>query len=97
MDTTSYLLSIPVEILVMITSFLPKHYLYIFAHHVCSELKYILQSLTVNDHIGLSKICEMAALEGNLNVLQWARRNKYNWDSSICVRAAKNGHLEISG
>ena len=39
--------------------------------------------------------CMYAAREGNLEVLQWARRNGCPWDEQTCAAAAKGGHLEL--
>nr|WIL04766.1 ankyrin repeat-containing protein [Cedratvirus duvanny] len=40
-------------------------------------------------------VCTIAAENGHLEVLQWARANGFPWDLSICTIAAKNGHLEV--
>src|SRR5580698_6724858 len=32
---------------------------------------------------------------GYLNIIQWARENGYDWNSSICYYAARGGHLEV--
>nr|WIL04759.1 ankyrin repeat-containing protein [Cedratvirus duvanny] len=40
-------------------------------------------------------VCTIAAKNGQLKVLQWARANGYSWNEDTCVYAAKEGHLEI--
>jgi hypothetical protein len=41
------------------------------------------------------KLCNVAALEGNLAGLQWSRNHGYFWDSLTCANAAQGGHLEV--
>lgn len=38
---------------------------------------------------------ERAALNGHLEVLQWARDNQCLWTEWPCAIAAQNGHLEV--
>jgi hypothetical protein len=51
--------------------------------------------------IGLSRgnskmqVCNMAALKGHLEILQWARLQNCPWDKYTCSWAAKHGHLEV--
>ena len=40
-------------------------------------------------------ICEIAAQNGWLDLLIWARQNNCEWDNSVCSYAALNGHLEV--
>ncbi|CAN0438640.1 unnamed protein product, partial [Ectocarpus fasciculatus] len=40
-------------------------------------------------------LCEKAAYNGHLEVLQWARNNGCPWDEKTCSWAAGNGHLEV--
>jgi hypothetical protein len=48
-----------------------------------------------------TSLCNWAALNGHLKILQWARDRKIHgddvcsWNSSTCANAAKNGHLKI--
>jgi hypothetical protein len=35
-----------------------------------------------------------AASNGLLNVIKWARQNKYSWDELTCSHAAR-GHLKV--
>ena len=39
--------------------------------------------------------CSYAALNGNLDLLKWARENGCEWDSWTCSNAALNGHLDV--
>nr|UDO47194.1 ankyrin repeat [Pandoravirus massiliensis] len=39
-------------------------------------------------------MAELAA-RGHLEVLRWARKNKYPWDDRVCTEAARRGHLEV--
>ena len=39
--------------------------------------------------------CRFAALDGNLDVLQWAREHGCEWDEGTCAYAAGGGHLDV--
>jgi hypothetical protein len=39
--------------------------------------------------------CNIAAKNGWLDLLKWARLNGYHWDRETCSNAAENGHLEV--
>ena len=45
--------------------------------------------------IGIVGTCRTAAGGGHLEVLQWARTNGCDWDSSTCSNAAAGGYLEV--
>src|SRR5437868_7835842 len=40
-------------------------------------------------------ICNIAARNGLLDLLIWARQKGCYWDDRVCNEAAKNGHLEV--
>jgi len=40
-------------------------------------------------------ICNIAAKNGWLDLLIWARQNGCYWNSLVCSYAALNGHLEV--
>jgi hypothetical protein len=42
-----------------------------------------------------ANMCSLAASEGHLEMLKWAKKNGYNWDEITCSLASKGGHLEI--
>jgi hypothetical protein len=42
-----------------------------------------------------SDICNQAAINGHLEMLQWARSNDFYWDRWTCINAAENGQLEV--
>jgi hypothetical protein len=42
-----------------------------------------------------SILCNIAAREGNFNVLKYLRSIHCPWDGRICASAAKNGHLDV--
>ena len=95
MDPINYIDIIPNEILCMITAYLPAHYLYIFIKMVCKDLAEQLAGLIHSDDKPLKKLCNMAAKDGHLEVLKWARENGCEWNSNTCANAAENGHLEV--
>ena len=41
------------------------------------------------------EICAVAAENGHLGALQWARRHQIPWDERTCAAAAKGGHSEL--
>ena len=41
------------------------------------------------------EVCSFAALAGKLDVIKFARKNGWKWDTRTCSEAAKEGHLEI--
>lgn len=43
----------------------------------------------------LEDVCEKAATEGNLEILQLARKHGYAWDEKTCEAAARAGHLTV--
>ena len=45
--------------------------------------------------MGYDDMRYIAAQNGHLEVLQWARNNGCDWDSDTCACAAQNGHLEV--
>ena len=40
-------------------------------------------------------VCNIAAVNGWIDLLQWAIKNGCDWDSWTCTYAAENGQLEI--
>src|SRR5271170_6107046 len=42
-----------------------------------------------------NNICRIAAENGWLDLLKWARKNGYYWDSWTCSDAALDGHLAL--
>ena len=40
-------------------------------------------------------VCNIAAHNGWLDLLIWARQNDCEWNSDVCGNAAWNGHLEV--
>jgi hypothetical protein len=48
-----------------------------------------------NNNLGRKLECRTIASYGYLEVLKWARKNDYDWDSKTCDIAAKNGHFEV--
>src|SRR5947207_3703945 len=42
-----------------------------------------------------SHVCNIAAKNGWIDLLKWARERKYRWNILTCIYAAENGHLEL--
>ena len=43
----------------------------------------------------INKVSELAANDGSLSILKWARENEFKWDKDTCKSAAHNGHLDV--
>jgi hypothetical protein len=95
MESINYLEIIPNEVLYMITAHIPAPYSYIFVTMTCKDIALRLSSLIKYGDKPLKKLCEIAAKDGHLEVLIWARQNGCNWDWRTCANAAKNGHQEV--
>ena len=72
------------------------------------EMKRIFSKLVRDGNLELIKVfvglgfkirdktmCSYAAEYGHLEILKWARKNKYHWDFLVCSNAARGGHFEI--
>ena len=42
-----------------------------------------------------NEVCYIAAKNGWLDLLKWARKNECQWNNSVCSYAALYGHLEV--
>jgi hypothetical protein len=40
------------------------------------------------------RICRQAAINGNIKLLQWARKEGCPWDETTCEAAAANGQFQ---
>jgi hypothetical protein len=56
-------------------------------------LRYLEDKFLGYDH--RVRVCELAAVEGHLDILRYAHENGYPWDGDSCRAAARNGHLSI--
>src|SRR5580698_3081438 len=61
---------------------------------VCKMWKIIIRSICSN-FIKKEEFINSVAKLGYLNIVQWARENGCDWNSSTCSYAAKGGHLEV--
>ena len=57
--------------------------------------RHLFPSQTNGDEINHFEVCETAAEQGCLVVLQWAKSKGYPWDVWTCTNAAGNGHLAV--
>lgn len=83
------LLELPLDILRIIAGFAGKP-MRIVCRRVCKRL----QEANPLDH-DRKKICALAAAQGYLKIVTWARTQGFRCDSSICNSAAQNGHLKV--
>ncbi len=78
---------------------IPEHYIISGNKLLIKSLSYfgivILLELCKMKGFNMNTVCEYAALNGHLSVLQWARENGCEWNSNTCAFAAKNGHLSV--
>ena len=49
----------------------------------------------IQARVSESDVCELSAKFGNLEVLEWARKNGFKFKMFVFPRAAENGHLEV--
>ena len=77
-----------------------------YYHNVCvvphrAYLDEILKQCSINQFLMISNVvpirnlCLYASLNGQLEILQWARQNGCHWDWWVCSSAALNGCLEV--
>src|SRR5579872_143163 len=70
---------------------------FVMLSHV-SKTYYRLTSnliLQTNSLIKRKVECREIALRGYLSILQWARSQRYQWDTEVYSNAAWNGHLNV--
>jgi hypothetical protein len=56
---------------------------------------YSYYNLVILNQIKSNSICRIASECGNLQGLQWARANSFNWNALTCSAAAEGGYLEV--
>jgi hypothetical protein len=65
---------------------------------LCNVNKYYRDSVsdyTKSKKLKIKLSCSIIAVYGYLEVLKWARENKYTWNLWTCTNAAEGGHLEV--
>jgi hypothetical protein len=64
---------------------------------VCKNLHSTVHHISILNkrYFDLYEIYHLAALNGYLKVLKWARENNFTWNKHTCVYAARGGHLKI--
>src|SRR5947207_11089688 len=67
-------------------------------NNICCSYLTDDEYLYINDgweKFNKKEVCNMAAQNGWLDLLMWARQNGYELTSSTCYYAALNGHSEV--
>ena len=89
---------LPLDLMVSSLSYLSPHDAYL-ASQVCRWWGQLLRKAPMLEHIQSKNrrdtLCDYTAKHGHLKVLQWARANGCEWNSSTCANAAHGGHLEV--
>src|SRR5580658_9215216 len=67
---------------------------FVIMTRVCKIWKIIIRSFC-SCFIKKEKFINIVAKLGYLNIIQWARENGCDWDSSTCSDAARGDHLEV--
>jgi hypothetical protein len=91
------LLELPTDILCLIlSSYVARSPLSrVTARFVCRRFRDLLSPLSKETREQAHRFCELAALEGYLNLIKWARTNGCPWNVPTCSYAAEGGHLEV--
>lgn len=95
MESVIRFVDLPAEILHLMVSFLPIHYTYILEKLTCKDFQYKLYGSNKVQSKPLHNLCTLAAREGHLGVLIWARENGCKWDEKTAAGASEGGHLHI--
>ena len=90
------LLELPTDLLRLILSYFARSPLsHIPARFVCRRFRDLLPPLSQEIRQQARDFCNLAALQGYLNLIKWARANGCPWDEWTCTHAAQGGHLEV--
>ena len=92
------LLALPLDLLRLIfSSYVARSPLSrITARFVCRRFRDLLPPPFPKDpREQASDFCKLAAADGYLNLIKWARTNGCPWDARTCAGAAGGGHLEV--
>ena len=85
------LLELPTDLLrLILSSHVACSYVsYVPARFVCRRFRELLPREQAR------YFCQLAAAEGYLGLIKWARANGCPWDADTCANAAEGGHLEV--
>src|SRR5689334_10696245 len=92
------LLALPTDVLrLILSSYVARSPLsHITARFVCRRFRDLLvPPLSQQTRQQVLYFCNLAAAEGNLNLIEWARTNGCPWNEDTCACAAEGGHLEV--
>ena len=90
------LLELPTDLIRLILSYIAHFPLsYIPARFVCRRFRDLVPSLSHETRQQARDFCNLAALEGDLNLIKWARTNGCPWNTHTCAYAARYDHLEV--
>ena len=94
-----HLLELPKDLLrLILSSYIARSPLsHITARFVCHRFRDLLppRPLSQETRKQARYFCKLAAAEGYLNLIKWARANCCPWDERTCSLAAWRGHLEV--
>src|SRR5437868_7019190 len=89
------LLALPTDLIRLILSYFAHSPLfYLPARFVCRRFRDLLP-LSQQTRRQARDFCKLAAADGYLNLIKWARANGCPWKKGICAYAAEGGHLEV--
>ena len=91
------LLELPTDLLrLILSSYVARSPLsHITSRLVCRRFRDLLPPLSQETRRQARTYCELAAKEGYLDLIKWARANGCPWDAWTCTYAAEHGHLEV--
>ena len=87
------LLELPTDLLRLILSRSPLSH--ITARFLCRRFRDLLPPLSYETRQQAREFCKLAASNGYLNLIKWARANCCPWDEETCYYAAQGGHLQV--
>ena len=90
------LLELPADLLRLILSYISRSSLsHITAQFVCRRFRDLLPPLSKETREQARYFCNLAATDGYLDLIKWARANRCPWNKFTCANAAEGGHLEV--
>src|ERR1700722_13950657 len=90
------LLDIPEDVLNIIFTYLNYDTISLNVFAYVSKMNYVsVSKYSISNNIHRRFKIEDVALNGYLDVLKWALKNRYRWNKRVCANAAKNNHIDL--
>ena len=91
------LLELPTDLIrLTLSSYVARSPLsHIVARFVCRRFRDLLPPFSQETCQQAHNFCKLAAADGYLNLIKWARTNGCSWNEVTCENAAEGGYLEV--